>query len=550
MIKKKIIIGTTLFITTSLMLGVIFIPFSFKNNSSSYEGNDQQSRIALKHTVKFNTNGGSELEPVEVEHGQKVKKPDDPIKKGYTAQNWIRSGLLWDFDNDVVVENMTLNLTWDLTTYSITYNLDGGSTDKELKTSYTINDSFELVKPTKSESVFGGWFNDKEERIDSIEAGTTGDLVLNAEWLDNLRVFSEDKSRGDIDVSRSSDNENQVTLRNIPVGGKHHLFKGWYNLDNDLLSQDDEYTFELVPDEINEIHAKYMNDEEEKVWNDNHGFNPKILDGCVQYGFYPQSNVKDIVLISSLKTLNPCSFSDVYYYRGEYYSKLKAKLFKENSGDLPSIRDFDNGQEIVEGNYYWFKLEPIKWKIIEDDSQMKLISEKLLGVKKFYDSSQLRTIDGETVHPNNYKYSLIREWLNSDFYEKAFSFNDSPLIETLVDNSISTTAYSENRFCCENTNDKVFLPSYSDCLNNGTHFLRKSVSTDYCRAQGVRYGTQVGDDLYCGYYFTRSPAENLDYEKGYFVSRCNKKGSLNRDLFNESTSAARPMITISKESLS
>ena len=41
-----------------------------------------------RHTVTFNTYGGSEIAAVQVEDGELLEKPADPVKKGYVFGHW------------------------------------------------------------------------------------------------------------------------------------------------------------------------------------------------------------------------------------------------------------------------------------------------------------------------------------------------------------------------------------------------------------------------------------------------------------------------------
>ena len=79
---------------------------------------------------------------------------------------------------------------------------------------------------------------------------------------------------------------------------------------------------------------------------------------------------------------------------------------------------------------------------------------------------------------------------------------------TFVDNSAKTTESLDNEFICEDTNDKVFLPSYKDYLNSSFGFstntngssTRQCKTTDWARA----YNSGTGN----GNYWTRSQSKN------------------------------------------
>ncbi len=66
-------------------------------------------------TVTFRCRGGSEILPQKVEYGEKIKKPKDPTREGYTFAGWYKDLQLtqpWDFDNDTVDSNLSLFAKW------------------------------------------------------------------------------------------------------------------------------------------------------------------------------------------------------------------------------------------------------------------------------------------------------------------------------------------------------------------------------------------------------------------------------------------------------
>ncbi|WP_054251454.1 InlB B-repeat-containing protein [Neofamilia massiliensis] len=67
-------------------------------------------------TVTFDSNGGSEVEAIEVEKGKTVEKPDDPTKDDLTFEGWFLEGVEFDFTKPID-ENITLKARWstDLT---------------------------------------------------------------------------------------------------------------------------------------------------------------------------------------------------------------------------------------------------------------------------------------------------------------------------------------------------------------------------------------------------------------------------------------------------
>ena len=77
--------------------------------------NDVTVVVSSECTVTFDSAGGSEIPSQKVIYGEKIQKPEDPIRDGYTLNGWYRDldrSRVWDFDNDAVKENMTLYAGW------------------------------------------------------------------------------------------------------------------------------------------------------------------------------------------------------------------------------------------------------------------------------------------------------------------------------------------------------------------------------------------------------------------------------------------------------
>lgn len=66
-------------------------------------------------TITFNTTGGSEVSSVQLRKGEYVTEPEDPTLTGYLFEGWYSDELnttLWDFEADVVSEDVTLYAGW------------------------------------------------------------------------------------------------------------------------------------------------------------------------------------------------------------------------------------------------------------------------------------------------------------------------------------------------------------------------------------------------------------------------------------------------------
>ena len=104
-----------------------FLSSSESDNDSDNDdsANASEERISESQrnddlfTVKFDSDGGSAVNAVTVKSGEKIPEPKSPVKatleKQYAFKGWYYRDKKWDFENDVVTENITLTAKWELT---------------------------------------------------------------------------------------------------------------------------------------------------------------------------------------------------------------------------------------------------------------------------------------------------------------------------------------------------------------------------------------------------------------------------------------------------
>ena len=156
-------------------------------------------------------------------------------------------------------------------------------------------------------------------------------------------------------------------------------------------------------------------------------------------------------------------------YRGVYFTKYRPFAINKNSDDLKEFTQKENGYNT--NTVYWFKYESIKWDILDKDKDgYSYLLSPILDVQAYNNTIEDRTnvkdyqgnTSTGTVLANNYKYSNIRNYLNTTFYNLAFTSSDKTKISDMdVKNSASYTG-SSSEFVCEDTKDKVFLLSYTE----------------------------------------------------------------------------------------
>ena len=98
-------------------------PSSSSSQTDDQKEDDNQDKEPTPEyvTVTFDTNGGSAIDSVQVIKGEKVAKPQNPQREGYTFDSWYIDGEKWSFVGYTVTENMTLTAKWTPITYSIIY---------------------------------------------------------------------------------------------------------------------------------------------------------------------------------------------------------------------------------------------------------------------------------------------------------------------------------------------------------------------------------------------------------------------------------------------
>lgn len=90
---------------------------STKDGMDTYSSVDNDLTVVISTAccVTFDSMGGSKVKEQTVYYGEKVTKPEDPKRDGYSFEGWYKDldrTEKWDFDNDVVKENMTLYANW------------------------------------------------------------------------------------------------------------------------------------------------------------------------------------------------------------------------------------------------------------------------------------------------------------------------------------------------------------------------------------------------------------------------------------------------------
>ena len=138
------------------------------------------------YTITFNTDGGSEVAPMEVKQGESYTLPVC-TKENYKFLGWFIGDEKFE-SGTALTGNITLTAKWEknktdddepqIKTYTITFDTDGGSEVAPMEVKQ--GESYTLPDCTKEDYEFLGWFIGDEK----FESGTalTGNITLTAKW--------------------------------------------------------------------------------------------------------------------------------------------------------------------------------------------------------------------------------------------------------------------------------------------------------------------------------------------------------------------------------
>ena len=172
-----------------------------ENKDGTISGGDfSGTTLPVKLMITFEPNNGEPVITQEVnwsKDGATLTAPDPvPTKEGHGIEGWYYDNngteTKWNFDTDTVKCTMTLKAKWELSTYSVTLQTDGGTiaSGKEV-TGYTYGTG--AVLPTAADITregyrFDGWYADSSfsgSPITEISATETGNKTFYAKWTKN-----------------------------------------------------------------------------------------------------------------------------------------------------------------------------------------------------------------------------------------------------------------------------------------------------------------------------------------------------------------------------
>ena len=189
-----------------------------------------------KHLVSFESNGGSEVDPIILAYGSLVPKPADPARNGYTFQGWFKDAACtteWKFNTDTVLDETVLYAKWGPIRYSVNFDSNGGSSVNSVDVEFGRLIPKPAPDPALTDYRFLGWFKDTELKeewnfsVDVVEGPTT----LYAKWVRNTCQVSFESNGGSFVSPIDAMYGSVISMPPNPTLD-HHRFIGWYQDEN------------------------------------------------------------------------------------------------------------------------------------------------------------------------------------------------------------------------------------------------------------------------------------------------------------------------------
>ena len=163
---------------------------------------------------------------------------NEPTKDGYTFLGWYFNGEKYTEISFGTIGNLSFKAMWSLVSYTINYELNGGTNSGDNPSSYNSETATIILKDaTRTGYEFLGWYDSNIDgnKITSVPKGSFGEKTLYAKWKLTTYTISYDLNGG----TMAEEDENQtyytvesetITLNEPTKDG--YTFEGWFAGEN------------------------------------------------------------------------------------------------------------------------------------------------------------------------------------------------------------------------------------------------------------------------------------------------------------------------------
>ena len=190
----------------------------------------------VPYVITLNANEGmiNGNDKINYNYGDEVTLPV-PTREGYTFAGWYNNSNLVGTEFTKVASTETGNkefwARWEVNTYFVTLNADGGEINSGNVASYTYNVLTILPQDvTKVGHTFEGWFDSENQKVTQISKGTIGDVTFTAKWTAKTYNVTLQTNNGTINgepITSYTYGIGATLPTNITKTG--YDFQGWYD---------------------------------------------------------------------------------------------------------------------------------------------------------------------------------------------------------------------------------------------------------------------------------------------------------------------------------
>ena len=134
---------------------------------------------ANSYTIAFDTNGGSDIDPITQDYGTQITAPANPTREGYTFIGWDKA-----IPATMPAGDMTITAQWRINQYTITFDTDGGSEIAPITQDYGTAITAP-ADPTREGYTFTGWDRDIPATMPA------HNMTVTAQWKDSEKPTGE-----------------------------------------------------------------------------------------------------------------------------------------------------------------------------------------------------------------------------------------------------------------------------------------------------------------------------------------------------------------------
>ena len=221
-------------------------PNNNTNTNNNTNNNTNTNNTPKLYSIIYVLYGGvnSIVAPITYDGSQDVNLPE-PTRNGYDFKGWYLEATyatkITKIDKGTN-KDIFIYARWEespqVITYTIQYNLGGGTNPSNAPTTYQTGTSFALPIPERNGYTFDGWYKESGyiNKVTEISATSIGNLVLFAKWLENdngIRTITYILNGGTNPANAPTQYTKGTGLATLPTPTRSNsTFLGWYEYKN------------------------------------------------------------------------------------------------------------------------------------------------------------------------------------------------------------------------------------------------------------------------------------------------------------------------------